>query len=149
MLRVIFWEKGLQAEGRVAYVSEYFNSVYTKKWLNNDLAKQIIKDIDRTDHIQDEFLMSPVLGGISPRDLSSGCKALLLLLNRPSVIVSGERMGDNCVVWLLEIGRMQDITITLHHCMKFPEKFQIWSVNSEKIIEDQQEYLEELILSMN
>lgn len=149
MLRIIFGEEGLRAEGRVAYVSEYFNSVYTRDWLNNGLAKQIIKDIDQTDHVQDEFLMSPVLGGISPRDLSSGCKALLLLLNKPSVIVSGERMGDNCVAWLLKIGQMQDITITLHHCMQFPENFQIWSINSGKLIGNRQEYLEELILSMS
>lgn len=149
MLKIIFGEKGLQAKGRIAYVSDYFNSVYTREWLNNDLAKQIIRDIDRTEHVQDEFLMSPVLGGISPRDLSSGCKALLLLLNKPSAIVSGERMGDNCVDWLLKIGQMQDITITLHHCMQFPENFQIWSVNSEKMIDNRQEYLEELILNMN
>lgn len=149
MLRVIFGEEGLQAQGRIAYVSDYFNSVYTRDWLNHDLAKQIIKDIDHTEHVQDEFLMSPVLGGISPRDLSSGCKALLLLLNQPSVVVSGERMGDNCVGWLLRIGQMQDITITLHHCMQFPETFQLWSVNSGRMIENKKEYLEELIVSMS
>jgi hypothetical protein len=47
ILKIIFGEKGLQAKGRIAYVSDYFNSVYTKEWLNNGLAKQIIRDIDR------------------------------------------------------------------------------------------------------
>ena len=63
----------------------------------------------------------PILGGISPRDLSTGCKALLILLNEPETIVSGDRMGDNCYPLLLEMAKEKDYTITLAHWVNLKE----------------------------
>lgn len=102
-------------EDKISDVSDYFDGSYEKWWFNSDLAKAIIKGIDESEHIKDEFIESPVLGAIPPTMLSSGCKGCLLLLNEPDIIVSGERFGDNCFVWLNKIGQIKDITITMHH----------------------------------
>ena len=102
-------------DGKISNVSDYFDAVYDSSWLSSDYAKRIIKEIDKSEYIDGEYIQSPVLGGMSPRDLSSGCKALLILLNEPDKIVSGDRMGDNCYPLLLEMSKTSDYTITLSH----------------------------------
>ena len=121
MLKIIFGVKGLELPDRIAYVSDYFNAMYDKTWLSSDMARRIIKEVDDSDYIDGEYIQSPILGGMSPRDLSTGCKALLILLNEPDVIVSGDRMGDNCYPLLLEMAKMRDITITLCHFVELEE----------------------------
>lgn len=107
---------GFDIEGKISNSSAYFDRHYTVDWLNNDMAKAIIKGIDNSDHIKDHVIESPVLGAIPPVWLSTGCKGCLILLNSPSgTIVSGERFGDNCFEWLSKIGETKDIYITIHH----------------------------------
>ncbi len=45
------------------------------------MAKQIIHEIDDSTYVTGEYIESPVFGAISPKDLSTGCKAVLILLN--------------------------------------------------------------------
>ncbi len=105
-----------EEEGVIIYPSGVFDSKYTVDWLNNPLAKEIIKGIDNSEHVQDHIIMSPVFGAIPPRMLSTGCKGVLLLLNMPSgTKIRGERFGDNCFEWLSKVGEVKDIYITLHH----------------------------------
>ncbi len=107
---------GFNVEGKISNTSGYFNSKYKVDWLNNDLAKEIIKDIDNSIHVKDHVIESPVLGAIPPIWLSTGCKGLLILLNSPSgIILSGERFGDNCFKWLSKLGEQKDVYITLSH----------------------------------
>lgn len=107
-----------EVKDKISSVSDYFDAVYEPEWLNSQLAKDIIKGIDLSTHIKDNIIESPVLGGISPVQLSSGCKGCLLLLNEDDIIVSGERFGDNCFYWLGKIGKVKDIHITLHHYLR-------------------------------
>ncbi len=93
----------------------YFDEAYERSWLESDMARAIIRDIDKSEYIGGECIMSPIFGMILPRDLSTGCKACLVMLNEPENLVSGEEFGDNCFPWLNKIGKMQDITITLSH----------------------------------
>ncbi len=93
----------------------YFEDVYEQDWFDSDLAKEIIKGIDKSEYIGGECIKSPVLGMIPPSMLSGGCKSCLLLLNEPEHVVCGESFGDNCFPWLSKIGEKHDITITLHH----------------------------------
>lgn len=97
--------------------------------------KQIIKEIDKTDAIKDEYLESPVLGAISPDRLSTGCKAVILMdvLEKPYIF--GTKCGDNCVNSILRIAKNKDVTLKLNHCMRFPESgFQAKFLDSGKIV---------------
>ena len=60
-----------------------------------------------------ECINSPVLGQIPPERLSGGVKTLLLILNEPDRIFNASTCGDNCAKWILEIGRIKDVTINL------------------------------------
>lgn len=102
-------------EDKITKPSGYFDAEYDETWFQTQLAKDIIKGIDLSEYIDGDYIKSPVFGGMSPTRLSTGCKGCLLLLNRPDLVVSGERFGDNCFEWLSKIGEQQDITITLCH----------------------------------
>ena len=52
---------------------------------------------------------------------------MLLILNEPDRIFNASTCGDNCAKWILEIGRIKDVTINLRHMMSFGKdtKFEI------------------------
>ena len=103
--------------------------------------------VDSSEYIDGEYIQSPVFGGISPRDLSTGCKALLILLNEPDKIVSGDRMGDNCYPVLFEMAKNADYTITLSHIIDFRrmEPFEFKNARTGKLITNSKEFLQEYV----
>lgn len=147
MLKIYFGSDSIFMYGKISYVSEYFDGMYEQSWLSSNWGRQIIKEIDNSDYIDGEYIKSPVLGGISPRDLSSGCKALLILLNEDDVIVSGDRMGDNCFPLLLELAKERDLIITLAHwvTMKDFEPFEILDMRTDKILRTALEFADAYI----
>ena len=76
-------------------VDYFFNTTKQKDWFNDVTVKKIIKDIDNTIAVKDEYLESPIYGGMSPDRLSTGCKALILMLKTDEIIYA-TRCGDNC-----------------------------------------------------
>lgn len=54
--------------------SVYFKNVYEDEWITDDFSKAMIKDIDKSSVIGPRIIDSPVLGGITPRELSGGVK---------------------------------------------------------------------------
>lgn len=145
MLNIIVNSLNKNLENEISMVSGYFDAQYETSWSNSKLAKEIIKDIDDTEYVKDAYLQSPLLGAISPRDLSTGCKATLLLLNEDDIIVRGERFGDNCAKWILKVADIKDVTITLNHVLKFPEPFKIKCINTGKILTTYKDYINELV----
>ena len=70
--------------------------------------KKMIKDVDDSDVLSGECIMSPVFGQIPPERLSGGVKTLLLILNEPDRIFNASTCGDNCAKWILETERCHD-----------------------------------------
>jgi hypothetical protein len=124
-------------------VRDYFNIFKEKEWFNRPTVKRIIKNIDKSDAIQDEYIQSPVLGAIPPQSLSDGCKAVILMEVLEGANIYGTRCGDNCVPDILEIASRKDITITLYHAMKFPDKFDAYLVDLDKYIHSREEFIDE------
>ena len=106
---------------------EHVTNSYEPEWLEAELAKKMIKDIDDSEVLSGECINSPVLGQIPPERLSGGVKTLLLILNEPDRIFNASTCGDNCAKWILELGRIKDVTINLRHMMSFGKdtKFEI------------------------
>lgn len=82
-------------EKTVCNIRSYFQSVFQPEWLNNQLAKDMILDVDKSRAIAPYCIESPVFGQISPFMLSGGVKALLLMQNTGRVI-NASKCGDNC-----------------------------------------------------
>lgn len=125
--------------------SIYFNNVYENEWMVQDMTKQMVLDVDKTELVDANVAVSPVLGSIPVTKLSGGVKTLILINNDSEWIFNASSCGDNCAKWLLKIGEMKDITIRLGHYMQFPEPFQMEILNSNRMIRTIREFVEEAI----
>ena len=56
-----------------------FDNVYEDEWITDPLSIEMIRDIDKSDVLGVHLIESPVLGPISPKDLSGGVKTLMLM----------------------------------------------------------------------
>ena len=122
----------------------FFKNRYEDEWLLNDFAKEIVKDIDKSEIIDANVIQSPVLGNISPLQLSGGVKTLILMKHMPGKIFNASTCGDNCAKWILSLAKEQDFTINLHHVMNFGTgEFEIRILNDNKfVVHTMQEFLE-------
>lgn len=139
MLTIIYGD----VENSIYNTNVYFKNTYESAWLETELAKKMIKDIDGSDVMSGECINSPVLGQIPPERLSGGVKTLLLMLNEPDRIFNASTCGDNCAKWILKIGEQQDITINLRHMMSFGKntKFEIKIKNGDEIVHSMRELI--------
>lgn len=113
----------------------YFKNTYTDEWITDELSKRMIKDVDKSEVIGPRIIDSPVLGGITPRELSGGVKTLIAIYKVPEKIFNASACGDNCAKWILKISEMQDITINLRHLMDFgDETFEAKILNTGQMV---------------
>ena len=121
----------------------YFKNTYEPEWIESELAKKIIKDVDDSDVLSGECIKRSVLGQIPPERLSGGVKTLLLMLNEPDKIFNASTCGDNCAKWILEIGKQKDLTINLRHMMSFGKdtEFEIRIENGGEIVHSMRELI--------
>lgn len=120
--------KGEIPKDCIINVNSYFNRNKTRDWFNRQDVKDVIKGIDNSIAVKDEYIESPIFGGMAPERLSGGCKAVILMIVTDKHIY-GTKCGDNCIPYILEIAKTKDVHITLHHCMNFP-------MDMEAIMED-------------
>ena len=132
MLTIIYGD----VKNSIYNTNVYFKNTYEPKWFESEIAKKMIKDVDDSDVLSGECINSPVLGQIPPERLSGGVKTLLLMLNEPDKIFNASACGDNCAKWILEIGKLQDLTINLRHMMSFGSntEFEIQVKNGGEIV---------------
>ena len=78
----------------------YFKNTYEDEWIMDDFSRQMILDVDKSVVISPRIIDSPVLGGITPRELSGGVKTLILIHRVPDKIFNASTCGDNCAKWI-------------------------------------------------
>ena len=119
----------------------YFQNQYKDSWLMKPLSKEMIRDVDKSEVISANLIESPVLGPISPKELSGGVKTLLLLANDTSKkVFNASTCGDNCAKWILQMGEKAPSKINLRHLLDFgPGTFKIKVVNTGTIVKNMAE----------
>ncbi|MBO4390216.1 MAG: DUF4869 domain-containing protein [Lachnospiraceae bacterium] len=136
MLNIIFGD----VDGVVTNPSVFFKNSYEDEWITEELSRKMIQDVDRSTVVSEHVIDSPVLGGITPRELSGGVKTLILINNVSDRIFNASACGDNCAKWLLEMGKHKDVTINLRHIMDFgSEPFEIHIQNTDQIVHSMEE----------
>lgn len=101
----------------------FFKNVYTDDWITDELSRKMIRDVDRSEVVSARIIDSPVLGAITPLELSGGVKTLIDIYKVPEKIFNASACGDNCAKWILTIAEKEDITINLRHLMDFGNDF--------------------------
>ena len=142
MLKVYFGEM----DGVLHNVETYFKNQMNYSWLEDELAKRIVEDVDQSVVESPLCISSRVLGQIPPTRLSGGTKALLLIWNLEDRVVNASNCGDNCAKWLLEFGKQKDVTINLNHIMDFGAgEFEIEILNDQSVVHNMKEYVLEAV----
>lgn len=126
--------------------SDIFQNSYRSSWITDPYAVSIIKDVDRSDVVSENVIESPVLGSISPLQLSGGVKTLLLMRFDRKQIFNASTCGDNCAKWILDMAKDRKLVVNLYHVMDFGrEDFKIKVVNSGRIVHNMAELIHESI----
>lgn len=128
--------------------SVYFDINYKPEWLDDELNQKMIEDVYKSKVIARNIIESSVLGTIPPQWLSGGVKALICMNSDDrGYIFNLSNCGDNCAKWVREIAETKDLLVTTHHYMSFKdvEDFKIEMVNTGKIVNTKEEYLDEFI----
>lgn len=139
MLNIIYGD----VKNSIYNTNVYFKNTYESEWLESELAKKMIQDVDDSEVLGGECIKSPVLGQIPPERLSGGVKTLLLMLNEPDRIFNASTCGDNCAKWILEIAKQKDLTINLRHMMNFGKDtdFEIKIKNGGEVVHSMKELI--------
>ena len=120
--------------------ASYFKYDYEDEWIVDPFVKEMIKGVDKSTVLACGVIDSPILGKISPVELSGGVKILILVKFEKDKIFNASTCGDNCAKWLLKIAETEYRTINLRHLMKFEvEPFDIRILNTNEIVHTMEE----------
>ena len=120
----------------------FFKNTYQDKWIKDDISVRMIKDVDKSEVIDSNVIKSPVLGAITPLQLSGGVKTLILVAHDGKHVFNASTCGDNCAKWLLEIARDKKVVVNLRHVMDFGKgDFKIRVLNNNSIAHNMRELL--------
>ena len=120
----------------------YFKNTMQDDWITDPLSREMISDVDRSDVVSAHIIESPVLGAITPRELSGGVKTLILISQISDKVFNASACGDNCAKWLLKIGEMKDVTVNLRHLMDFGKgTFTLKILNTDQIVHSMKELI--------
>ena len=113
----------------------YFDNTFKDKWITKSISKEIIKDVDKSEVLDEKTILSPIFGNMSPKKLSGGTKTLLLIDNDSKKVFNASICGDNCAKWILKIAQDRKVVINLRHLMDFgKDEFKIKVINTGKIV---------------
>jgi hypothetical protein len=121
----------------------FFKNDYEDEWITDSLVKEMIRDVDHSEVIDNGVIDSPVLGKIPPLGLSGGVKTLILVLFEPGKVFNASTCGDNCAKWLLRIAASEDRKVNLRHIMDFwDEPFEIRIRNTGDVVHSMKELVD-------
>lgn len=115
-------------EGELIAISSYFDEVFESEWIGSDISRRIIEVVDRSKVIRPRIIESPILGDITPRELSGGAKGLILMAHDDDMLGTyfyGGQFGDNTLPFILEISKTRDILLTQGHFFDFPKDMNV------------------------
>ena len=134
--------------GGVSYMKDapsYFDNVYEDEWIEDPFVREMIQDVDSSAVLNAHIIESPVLGPITPKELSGGVKVLILMLKDDSFVYNLSNCGNNCAKWVLKIAEQKDLTVYLQYMIRFEGEFEIQIMNTGKIVHNRKEYVLGLI----
>ena len=139
MLKIFLGDK----KEAIYNTSVYFKNTFIDEWITDPFSAEMIKDVDKSVVIGPHMIESPVLGPITPKELSGGVKTLILIYKDREHLFNASNCGDNCAKWLLKMAEKEDLTINLRHLMDFGNgQFEIEILNEGKIVHNMTEFVD-------
>ena len=145
MVKVLF---GKELPNSIVNIDVYFDNTYEPDWFEDELVKQIVRDIDQSE-IEGCVLKSPFLGDVAIEHISGGAKAVITLLKneRLSFPINLIVCGENCEKWLAYVFEHKDVTVCttgLHlafsgynidgFCLNDGKRFRNWETKMDEFL---------------
>ena len=92
---------------------QLFKARFDTELLMTDWSRYVVRTIDKSEVFDRNVIISPVLGGIPPDMLSTGCKVLLMMKYMGDYVFRASNMGENCWPLLKDICDERDILVTM------------------------------------
>ena len=123
--------------GGVSYMKDapsYFDNVYEDEWIEDPFVREMIQDVDSSAVLNAHIIESPVLGPITPKELSGGVKVLILMLKDDSFVYNLSNCGNNCAKWVLKIAEHKALPVYVQHIIRFAGEFDIQLMKTGQIV---------------
>ena len=143
MLHIYIGEK---ADSTGMAMPKRFDNLFEDSWTSDEFAKRAIKTIDKSEVLYPKIINSPVLGYITPRQLSGGVKSLLIMKNDKEMrdkYFDGALFGDNVLPFILELSEEREVYMTDDHLFVWPNNLnnhKIHIVNDDSYVSTNKEY---------
>jgi hypothetical protein len=120
----------------VKHIDSWFNNYFEESWTDNEWAKRVVKEIDKSELLSLKVIDSKWLGATSVECLSGGAKQLIMANAVPNIVFNGNNFGDNCFPLLLELSKTKDIMMDLyyHPIFEWPEWAEVTSINTGNVV---------------
>lgn len=146
MLNITFKKPDYDDKNWVMYPGIYFDHLLDLSILQDPFVKKLVADIDKSDVIVQNVIISPIFGPIPPKQLSGGVKTLIVLYaqNKP---VTGLSLSNSTITSLLSIAQQKDITIYLGHPLDFDRDFEAVCIDNCALIHNQRDFDKQWLLT--
>lgn len=118
-------------------IDVYFDYAYQPSWIDNDFARRVIEDVDKSHVVAPRIIDSPYLGYVDPTHLSGGVKCILCLAfdHTTKWKFNITVCGDNCMRWIQRLSKTKDIHVDVSHLPEFYDDtyFEIMVENVNKL----------------
>ena len=130
-------------EGAIYHPPTYFDNMYEDEWITDPLSVEMILDVDKSKVVGYHLIESPVLGPISPKELSGGVKTLMLMaFDENDRVFNASVCGGDCAKWILKIAEKKDLTINLRNIMDFgDDPFEAKILNTKEVVHNMLEFI--------
>lgn len=134
-------EETIDKEDILRGAAIYFDIANLPEWFSHPIIAEIVKGVDQS-KLEGLRVVSPVLGDISVRDLSGGCKTLITIYNEPEYAYMSHELGDNCFSWLMKIAEQKEVRLIYSSYFTIPsecEPFRVHIVNDDSFVTTMEE----------
>lgn len=114
---------------------------YEDSWFDDPIVRQIVKDIENGEVISANAIKVEPYGVINCTQLSSTCRNLILAYELDDVLINATYCGDSAGAWLMRLGDMKDVSISLNYPLDFPEGIRALILNDNSKVTCRRDYL--------
>ena len=92
--------------------SKYFDACIDTAVITEDFSRKVIREIDKSDVVSENLIISSVIGPIPPNYLSGGVKTLMILYKEDKM-VDIDSMGENCFPYIWMLAEEKDVKLSM------------------------------------
>lgn len=115
-------------------INDIFEDNYEDEWFDDTFVKDLVMEIDSSEVVSANLIISPILGPINYERLSGGVKVLIMLYKMPEMEQWASSCGDNCFPAMARIGNIQDVQVKFSHCPRhIPDEMEALFIDNGEI----------------